>query len=317
MKPDKICADAQASASVAVFRLASTRENAGAILWRCSMSHVLPSARPIRIIFSLALLLTLLSCKKETSLNAEDNVVETLPALYSSVSAEVNTNCGGYYQALPARYDSSSKKYPLILFVHGIGELGNGSSDLSKMTRAGLPRLINKKGFPPSFQSGGKHYSFIVIAPQFREWPSNKDVDEVLQYAVNRFRVDASRIYVTGLSMGGGVTWEYAAEYGDAIAAIAPICGGSWPEPKRAEKIAGFDLPVWAFHNNDDQTVPVSFTVDYVSRINSYHPAIPARATTWPTGGHDSWTKAYDPTYRENGMNIYEWMLQHQRRVPK
>jgi len=185
------------------------------------------------------------------------------------------------------------------------------------MIRAGLPRLINKKGFPPSFQSGGKHYSFIVIAPQFKARPKNKDVYEVLRYAINKFRVDTSRIYVTGLSMGGGVTWEFSSEYGNSVAAIAPICGGSWPDNKRAQQIASFNLPVWAFHNTDDNTVPVSYTVDYVSKINSYHPAVPARVTVWPTGGHDSWTKAYDPAYKENGMNMYEWMLQYQRPVFK
>lgn len=273
--------------------------------------------KPQISLLGLALLLSLFSCKKETSLQTGDNVIETLPAIYSSVSAEVNANCGGYYQALPARYDSNNKKYPLILFIHGIGELGNGTTDLPKMIRAGLPRLINKKGFPPSFQSGGKHYSFIVMAPQFRGRPKNKDVDEVLQYAISKFRVDVSRIYVTGLSMGGGVTWEYSSEYGGSVAAIAPICGGSWPDAKRAAKIASFGLPVWAFHNDDDKTVPVSYTVDYVSKINSYHPVIPAKLTTWPTGGHDSWTRAYDPTYKENGMNMYEWMLQYQHSAPK
>ncbi len=266
-----------------------------------------------KAILCFALLLSLFSCKKETSLDKEDGVIETLPAVFSSVSAEVNSNCGGYFQALPARYDSSNKKYPLILFIHGIGELGNGTSDLSKMIRAGLPRLINKKGFPPSFQSGGKHYSFIVIAPQFKDWPKNKEVNEVLQYAIREFRVDTSRIYVTGLSMGGGVTWEFSSEYGNSIAAIAPICGGSWPDNKRAQQIASFNLPVWAFHNDDDKAVPVSFTLDYVSKINSHHPSVAARATVWPTGGHDSWTKAYDPSYKENGKNVYEWMLQYQR----
>lgn len=255
------------------------------------------------------------ACKKNLSLDQvkeSDHVIETAPAVHSAVKVDVNKNCAGYYQAIPTRYDSSSKKYPLILFIHGIGELG---TDLSKMLRAGLPRLINRKKFPADFEVNGEHFSFIVVSPQFKKWPTNDEVKSVLDYAVKKFRVDESRIYVTGLSMGGGVTWEFDAQYGSSVAAMAPICGGSWPDPKRAAKIASFDLPVWAFHNVDDKTVPVSYTVDYVNGINSHGPSVKARYTTWPSGGHDSWTKAYDPSTKVDGKNVYEWMLQYKRAV--
>lgn len=253
------------------------------------------------------------ACSKSLSLdqiNAVDDVIETAPPVHSPVKADVNANCAGYYEALPTRYDSSLKKYPLILFIHGIGELG---TDLSTMLRAGLPRLINRKKFPPDFEVRGQHFSFIVISPQFKKWPANSDVKSVLDYVVNHYRIDTSRIYVTGLSMGGGVTWEFDAQYGGSVAAIAPICGGSWPDPKRAQKIAAFDLPVWAFHNVDDNIVPVSYTIDYVNEINSFNPSVKAKYTTWPTGGHDSWTKAYDPATKEDDKNVYEWMLQYKR----
>ena len=255
------------------------------------------------------------ACKKSLSVDRKsevDYVVETALPVHSPVKAYVNDNCAGYYKAIPARYDSSSKKYPLILFIHGIGELG---TDLSKMLRAGLPRLINRKMFPADFEVNGQHFSFIVISPQFKKWPTNDEVKSVLDYAVKNFRIDTSRVYVTGLSMGGGVTWEFDAQYGSSVAAIAPICGGSWPDTKRAEKIASFNLPVWAFHNSDDATVPVSYTVDYVKKINSFNPSVKAKYTTWPTGGHDSWTKAYDPATKEDGKNVYEWMLQYRRPV--
>lgn len=277
---------------------------------------VVPMRNPNnRVLIACVLSLFLFACKKNLSTDLKsvtDNVVETAPPVHTPVATFVNDNCAGYYKALPARYDSSLKKYPLILFIHGIGELG---TDLSKMVRAGLPRLINRKKFPADFEVNGQHFSFIVVSPQFKKWPSNDDVKNVLDYAVRKFRVDESRIYVTGLSMGGGVTWEFDSEYGANIAAIAPICGGSWPDPKRAEKLASFNMPVWAFHNNDDRTVPVSYTIDYVNKINSHHPAVEAKYTTWPTGGHDSWTKAYDPATKADGKNMYEWMLQYKREV--
>ena len=257
------------------------------------------------------------SCKKDTSLSSKseiDLVIETAPPVHMPVTARVNAVCAGYYAALPARYDSSLKKYPLILFLHGIGEIGNGSPEhLARMVRAGLPRLINRKKFPPSFEVDGQHYSFIVVSPQFKERPSNDEVNEVLNYMVKKYRVDTSRIYVTCLSLGGGVTWDYTAQYGNRVAAAAPICGGSWPDPKRASRIASFGTPVWAFHNGDDKVVPVSYTKDYVNIINSHKPAVAARYTVWPTGGHDSWTKAYDPATKEKGQNMYEWMLSFKR----
>ncbi len=261
----------------------------------------------------------MVSCSKDTggSLSEEDNIIETLPAAHNAVNAKVDDNCGGYYEALPARYDSSLKKYPLIVFVHGIGELGNGTSDLPNMLRAGLPRLISKKQFPPSFSVNGKNYSFIVISPQFKARPTNAQFNNLVQHAIKKYRVDTSRIYITGLSMGGGVTWDYASEYGASVAAVVPICGGSWPDPKRSERIASFNLPVWAFHNNDDKIVPVSYTLDYVNKINDFGSTVKAIATTWLTGGHDSWTKAYDPETRNNGKNIYEWMLGYSRESVK
>lgn len=269
-----------------------------------------------RVFMACALVLFIFTaCKKNLSIDQKsenDFVVETELPIHTPVNAYVNSNCAGYYKAIPTRYDSSAKKYPLILFIHGIGELG---TDLSKMLRAGLPRLINRKMFPADFEVNGQHFSFIVISPQFKKWPTNDEVKNVLDYAIRNFRIDTSRVYITGLSMGGGVTWEFDAQYGGSVAAIAPICGGSWPDIKRAEKIASFDLPVWAFHNADDNTVPVSYTVDYVKKINSFNPSVKAKYTTWLTGGHDSWTKAYDPATKEDGKNVYEWMLQYRRLV--
>lgn len=254
------------------------------------------------------------SCKKDLVFqNSEDNVVETVLPVATPVSATVSDDCGGYYQVVPSRYDSSTKKYPLIYFLHGIGELGNGTTDLPNMLRAGLPHLIYKRGFPADFQVDGKHFSFVVIAPQFRHRPSSAEANAVLQYMLKRYRIDTARIYVTGLSMGGGVTWELSSDYGRSVAAAAPICGGSWPDDNRAARIASFNLPVWAYHNDNDPTVPVSYSKDWVQKINNHHPGVMARVTTWPTGGHDAWDKAYDPAYKENGANMYEWMLQHVR----
>jgi dienelactone hydrolase len=234
----------------------------------------------------------------------------------------MNANTNAYYEYLPQGYSATgTQKYPLILFVHGLGELGAGtSSTLPYVLRNGIPKLISQGSFPTSFTVNGQTYRFIVICPQFVAWPQPTDIDQVLNYVVSHYNVDISRIYLTGLSMGGGVTWEYAGNqatdaYAKRLAAIAPICGASYPSVYRANVIAKNNVPVWAFHNQYDPTAPVSYTIDYVNEINAYVPAPvpPAKKTIFPVSGHDAWTQAYNPSYRENNMNVYEWMLQYSR----
>lgn len=263
------------------------------------------------------LLCVLTACKKEDTITAPGastkpdlDITETLPPVQVPVTYNLTANCAGFYRALPARYDSTKKNYPLLIFLHGSGEMGNGTTDLPKVLRNAVPHLIDKKKFPPSFTSGGKTFSFIVLSPQVKDRTTPEDVQALIQYAIAKLRVDTTRIYVTGLSMGGGATWKFAATYGENIAAIVPVCGSATATEKNTGEIISKKIAVWAFHNEDDPTVPAQKTKDYITLINSINPSPKAKMTLWPTGGHDAWTKATDPSYKENKMNIYEWMLQ-------
>lgn len=258
------------------------------------------------------------ACKKDAvgTENEASNAPETEAAIQTAVSANITSNIGGFYKALPARYDSSSKKYPLMIFLHGAGEVGNGTSDLSKVLVNGVPKLLDKKTFPPQFIVNGANYSFIVLSPQFKQWPQPSDINSLIDYAIKNLRVDTTRIYVSGLSMGGGATWDYAIAYPNRVAAIVPVSGASWPSKDQCGNMAKASMPVWAFHNNDDGTVAASATNTIVDYINSFSPAIPAQKTIWATGGHDAWTKATNPATKEcNGKNMYEWMLQYSRKA--
>lgn len=239
------------------------------------------------------------------------------PITYKQVGIheKIGPNVGGYYEALPPLYDSSQKKYPLLVFLHGGGELGDGSdASLPLLLKNALTRRLSQKSFPTGFSVEENEYSFIIISPQFREWPKVEDVHDVMQHVLGKYRVDSSRIYLSGLSMGGGAAWEYAgSEYGKTLAAIVPICGASWADSAVARQIAKNEVPVWAFHNEDDQAVTINSTKRYARLINAENPPIPVRVTYWPTGGHDAWTMATDPDYREDGKNMYEWMLQYVR----
>ncbi len=244
----------------------------------------------------------------------------------SSVTAQVQTpiyqsmtaNSNGYYEYLPIGYNSNTQNYPLMIFLHGLGELGDGSpAQLPKVLQNGPPHLINIGQFPATFTVNGQTFSFIVISPQFIGWPSPNDVDEIINYCISHYRVDVNRIYLTGLSMGGGGTWEYAGysvQNANRLAAIVPVCGASYPEITRARNMANSNLPVWATHNNGDPQVPVSYTIDYVDEINQApSPAVLAKRTIFNNNSHDAWTATYNTSFTENGLNVYQWMLQYQR----
>ncbi len=224
----------------------------------------------------------------------------------------------GYYEYLPQGYSSSgSQKYPLMIFVHGSGELGDGgASQLQRVLKHGPPKLISQGDFPNSFTVNGQTFKFIVISPQFIDWPGDKEIDDVINYSIQNYNVDTSRIYLTGLSMGGGAVWEYAGNditQGSRIAAIVPIAGASYPAYFRCENIAAADIAVWATHNNGDPTVPSYYTVDYVNTIDTV-PAPPnplAIKTIFQSNSHDAWTQTYDVNFKPNGKNVYEWMLQY------
>jgi hypothetical protein len=227
-------------------------------------------------------------------------------------------NSNGFYEYLPQGYGSGSQTYPLLLFIHGTGELGDGSpSQLPKVLVNGPPRLINVNQFPASFTVNGITKSFIVISPQFTAWPSSSDIDNIINYATQHYRVDLNRIYLTGLSMGGGVVWEYAggsSANANRLAGLFPVCGASYPDLSRGRTMANANLPIWAFHNDQDGTVPVWYTNDYIDYINQAPAPNPiAKKSIFVNASHDAWTKAYDPNYRENNMNVYEYMLQFQR----
>src|SRR5687768_13072249 len=122
-----------------------------------------------------AFILILSSCKKDikapentgslegetisSNANAYDAILETAPPVHTPVYMNVNSNVAGYWQSLPSLYYKTTKRYPLIIFIHGIGELG---TSLSRMNCCGLPSHLYRKTFPAKFLVNGVYHSFIV-----------------------------------------------------------------------------------------------------------------------------------------------------------
>jgi hypothetical protein len=255
--------------------------------------------------------------------------INILPAIlfslllsFTSVSAQtftkrastpINANSGGYYEYLPEGYSTSTTKYPLIVFVHGINEKGDGSStQITQITNYGLPKKIKYDQFPKSFTVNGTVYRFIVIAPQFKSWPSSADINAVINYATAKYRVNTAKVYLTGLSMGGAVCWDFGGNtnYNKKIAAMVPIASAGYANSTEAKNIADANIKCWGTHNQYDTWVSSSNTKNSVNNVKTYKIAN-AKMTLFNSSSHDAWGKTYNAAFEENGLNVFEWMLQY------
>ncbi len=249
----------------------------------------------------------------------QTNVAFSQNQVLTHVHERINAAMGGYYESLPVGYASNpSKKYPLIISFHGIGELGDGSAgQITKLLSNGLPRLINEKRFPSSLTVGGEQFSFIVVSPQLSSnYRNPAGVVDVINHCIQKYRVDPDRIYLTGLSMGGGLAWLYAGHskaYADRLAAMLVICGNTQAYPNMVKAISSSNLPVWITHNSNDNVVPTTHSTKWEQELNATGIQPQTLLNIFDGGGHDAWTQTYDPGFKRAGLNVFEWMLMHKR----
>jgi predicted esterase len=183
-----------------------------------------------------------------------------------------------YLVDLPVDYDKDpNKRWPLILFLHGSGERGN---DLKKVRDQGLAKVL----------ATGNKFPAVIISPQCpaNEWWQSCLLVKLLNDVTAKYRVDADRTYLTGISMGGFGSWALGLACPERFAAVAPVCGGS--DLTDAARLK--DIPLWAFHGQEDKTVPVTNTINMVAAIRQAggHP----HDTLYPGVGHGCWHLVYD-----------------------
>jgi hypothetical protein len=222
----------------------------------------------------------------------------------------------GFYQFTPLDYSQNpTKKYPVIIFLHGIGERGNGTTELNWITWHAIPRIIAAGGtMTYTNPLTGQKESFIVLSPQLSKsygWWQNFYVDEMLKFARQNLRIDENRIYLTGLSAGGGGTWRYtntSAANASTFAAIAPVCGTcDWNLNAMKDYVVPAKIGIWAFHAQDDYTVGVNCTNYVIDGYNGMNPWTPAIKTIYPSGGHYIWETVY------TNPKLFEWFLSNSR----
>lgn len=217
----------------------------------------------------------------------------------------------------PENYDKT-KKYPVLLLLHGGGERG---SDNEKQLTHGAKLFLKEEN--------RKNYPAIIIAPQCPEdtyWASTK-IDrtsqpfkitfdyaaepnwplvasgELVKKMITEGVADKSRIYVTGLSMGGMGTFEAVYRFPDLFAAALPICGGGDVNKydKRVTKTA-----FWVFHGVADAVVDVKLSREMVGKLKTLKSAV--KYTEYPGVNHNSWDNAFaEPDY-------LKWMFAQKRK---
>jgi len=237
---------------------------------------------------------------------------------YSQQTPKKTPGGRGYLEYLPPGYATSSNLYPCIVFLHGAGERGNGSvPDINKVAANGTPKFI-KNGATMCFTVNGVTECFIVLSPQqtTNKWSWTGDVIPFMKWALTNYRIDPDRLYLTGLSMGGGWDTTYDPNNNpNIIAAFAPV--STTGDYNGGKVTAGHKIPVWDFHGDKDN----SFTLFQGKQpINGMISVGANPAPIWtvvPGGAHNgtTWDKTFSPTHTYYNPNMYEWFLTQKKGV--
>jgi Right handed beta helix region/Secretion system C-terminal sorting domain len=236
--------------------------------------------------------------------------------IYSTkvVAQQFLTTIDGWnaYVHLPTNYNNEpNTNYPLILFIAGIGEVG---TDPSKMLIYG-PNHFVEQGNPMSFNINGQTVTPIVISIQpITPWPTPFTLNLKLDEIAARWRIDADRLHVTGLSMGGW-SWEnyvdgYDPNYTKRIVSMVTM---SPPPPDNGitnmRLFAQAGGKLWGIEGNTD----ISTSLDRIrDTMNLYVPGS-ARYYLYQ-GGHCCWNTWYNPSWTDtDGESIYTWMLKQKK----
>lgn len=218
-------------------------------------------------------------------------VIVELPEELASQTENLNNL---FWLYLPKRYEETSDLLPLIIYLHGSSRRGTD------------PSLVKANGIPPLLDED-EDFDFIVASPQALNnfpWQISWRPDDLillLDHLLENYEIDPDRVYLTGLSMGGYGTWACSADYPERFAAAIPICGGG--DPAWGEAFG--DLPIWAFHGDEDRVVPAERSVEMVEAVKAAGGN--AKLTLYPGVGHDSYTRTYA------NPETFRWLLEQKR----
>ena len=207
-----------------------------------------------------------------------------------------------YRLLLPEGFDAS-KKYPLVLFLHGAGERGRdneaqlthgGRLFLNDTVRRNFPAIVVfPQCAPDNYWSnvqrtedstGRRTFTFQEGGAPTRPMAM---VENLLEEVQRQYRIKADQVYVMGLSMGGMGTFELARRHPDLFAAAVPICGGAHPGTAGQLK----RIQWWVFHGAKDNVVLPQLSEEMVAALKAQNAAV--KFTVYPEAGHNSWDNAF------------------------
>ncbi|MFP4321293.1 MAG: dienelactone hydrolase family protein [Anaerolineales bacterium] len=191
--------------------------------------------------------------------------------------------------------------YPLLLFLHGSGERG---TDLSLLRQHSLPRLL----------ADGLDFPGLVLMPQC---PPNsiwslfqEGLIALLNDIQDHFAVDAARICLMGLSMGGAGAWDLVLHSPDVFAGLVAICPPNrWIFGYPDQLIHVRHIPVWQFHGETDSVVAVEDSRELASVFRALGGEI--RLTIYSNTGHNAWKPAFQEP------ELWPWLLNLRRQAPE
>lgn len=220
-----------------------------------------------------------------------------------------------YFEHLPENFGvDPDATYPLFLFNAGWGGDRQLDPHINDIRRGGVVQIIEDDEWDRS-------RPFVVLVPQRCETEITRGemsrLEYFIEYAVETYRIDPSRIYMGGFSDGGWLTWNYLFMHPESLAGAVPMGAGGPIDTRCVVR-----TPVWAFQGSLDQ--PLSATFDTIDTINACALAERARLTIFTGAKHDhsferlvlvpaglglgaEWRDAYVP-------DIYSWMSSHARR---
>ncbi len=196
---------------------------------------------------------------------------------------------------VPSDFDKTKETLPVIVFLHGSGEAGDGSEAQVQRVRAhGIPKYFGA-------DADYKGVRAITVSPQC---PENVIWDDIpyqlkdyIDAAVAEFGGDKTRVSLTGLSMGGFGTWNLLTTYPGYFRRAAPVCGGgiSW---RVNETLRG--KPIRMYHSVDDDSVPYEYSVLLARRARECGAEV--ELSSYTDEGHGCWNRAYEHT------DLTEWL---------
>ncbi len=202
-------------------------------------------------------------------------------------------------------------KLPLCVFLHGAGERGDDNAkqlfhcakDLVDYADTVEPAVCVFPQCPEGAQWVDLPWAETGHTQPAEPSPQARMALELIEFLKTSLPIDASRVYLCGISMGGYGTWDLVSRRSDLFAAAMPVCGGG-DAAVAAKKLA--DFPLWVVHGGADTVVPTQNSRELVVALRA---AGSKRLvyTEWAGVGHDSWSRTF-----ANRSNL-DWLFSHRK----